>query len=201
MTQAFLDNHQGSCRFITRKKLQAVLLPDYQIKIFSKEWFKDLIFRGHLCFIQPVSNKQIEEDTMQEKVLPQMELSNILKIFEVWHYDNVEQHHPTKNPEGGFFTQYLNTFMKMKLESEGYPARAQMDEQKCDYEMEVYNRENISLDPSKISKNPRKRALAKLMLNSFLGKFGQQNNMDKIIIYNSPKEYFQLAMNEHCQHY
>uniref|UniRef100_A0A915HT25 Ycf1 n=1 Tax=Romanomermis culicivorax TaxID=13658 RepID=A0A915HT25_ROMCU len=54
-----------------------------------------------------------------------------------------------------------------------------MDKQKWKYEMEVYNRENISLDPSKFSKNPAKR-------------FGQQNNMDKTIIHNAPKEYFEL---------
>uniref|UniRef100_A0A915L6I5 Uncharacterized protein n=1 Tax=Romanomermis culicivorax TaxID=13658 RepID=A0A915L6I5_ROMCU len=58
----------------------------------------------------------------------------------------------------------------MKLESEGYPAKAQTTEQKCEYEMEVYNHENVSLDPSKISKNPGKRALAKGMLNFFWGK-------------------------------
>uniref|UniRef100_A0A915KJ18 Uncharacterized protein n=1 Tax=Romanomermis culicivorax TaxID=13658 RepID=A0A915KJ18_ROMCU len=91
----------------------------------------------------------------------------------VWHYDNIEQYHPTRNPDGGLFTQYVNTLMKIKLESERYPARVQMDEQKREYEMEVYNRENISLDPSKIFKNPGKRALAKLMLNSFCEKFGQ----------------------------
>uniref|UniRef100_A0A915IJU2 DNA-directed DNA polymerase n=1 Tax=Romanomermis culicivorax TaxID=13658 RepID=A0A915IJU2_ROMCU len=70
-----------------------------------------------------------------------------------------------------------------------------MGEQKREYKMEVYNRENILLDPSKISKNPRKRALAKPMLNSFWGKFGQQNYMDKTIIHNTPKQYFELMMN------
>uniref|UniRef100_A0A915K882 Uncharacterized protein n=1 Tax=Romanomermis culicivorax TaxID=13658 RepID=A0A915K882_ROMCU len=55
-------------------------------------------------------------------------------------------------------------------ESKGYPARAQKDERKWEYVMEVYNRENIPLDPSKIPKNPGKRALAKLMLNLFRGK-------------------------------
>jgi hypothetical protein len=35
---------------------------------------------------------------------------------------------------------------------------------------DVYDRENIMLDRSKIEKNPGKRALAKLMLNSFWGK-------------------------------
>uniref|UniRef100_A0A915HK89 DNA-directed DNA polymerase n=1 Tax=Romanomermis culicivorax TaxID=13658 RepID=A0A915HK89_ROMCU len=57
-------------------------------------------------------------------------------------------------------------------ESQGYPARAQTDEEKCEYEMEVYNQEIISLDTSKVLKNPGNRGLAKLMLNSFWGKFG-----------------------------
>uniref|UniRef100_A0A915JN84 DNA-directed DNA polymerase n=1 Tax=Romanomermis culicivorax TaxID=13658 RepID=A0A915JN84_ROMCU len=42
-------------------------------------------------------------------------VQNILKIFEVWHYDNIEQHHLTSNGDGGLFIQYVNTFMKMKL--------------------------------------------------------------------------------------
>uniref|UniRef100_A0A915KEX4 Uncharacterized protein n=1 Tax=Romanomermis culicivorax TaxID=13658 RepID=A0A915KEX4_ROMCU len=40
----------------------------------------------------------------------------ILKIFEVWHYNNVEQYHPMRNPDGGLFTEYVNTFMKLKLQ-------------------------------------------------------------------------------------
>uniref|UniRef100_A0A915HWQ5 Uncharacterized protein n=1 Tax=Romanomermis culicivorax TaxID=13658 RepID=A0A915HWQ5_ROMCU len=54
----------------------------------------------------------------------------ILKIFAVWHYNNIEQYHPTENRDGSLSTQYANTFMKMKLESEGYPARTQTNEQK-----------------------------------------------------------------------
>uniref|UniRef100_A0A915IRS6 DNA-directed DNA polymerase n=1 Tax=Romanomermis culicivorax TaxID=13658 RepID=A0A915IRS6_ROMCU len=56
---------------------------------------------------------------------------------------------------------------------ESEAARGQRDEQKHEYKIEVYNGQNISLVPSKILKNPGKRALAKLMLNSFYGKFGQ----------------------------
>uniref|UniRef100_A0A915ISU8 Uncharacterized protein n=1 Tax=Romanomermis culicivorax TaxID=13658 RepID=A0A915ISU8_ROMCU len=59
-------------------------------------------WESHLCFMQPVGNERIEEE--------------ILKIFEVWHYDNSEKYHPTKNPDGGLFTQYFNTLMKMKLQ-------------------------------------------------------------------------------------
>uniref|UniRef100_A0A915IN81 Uncharacterized protein n=1 Tax=Romanomermis culicivorax TaxID=13658 RepID=A0A915IN81_ROMCU len=39
------------------------------------------------------------------------------KIFEVWLYDYVEQYHRTRYHDGGLFTQYVNIFMKMKLEN------------------------------------------------------------------------------------
>uniref|UniRef100_A0A915J535 Uncharacterized protein n=1 Tax=Romanomermis culicivorax TaxID=13658 RepID=A0A915J535_ROMCU len=39
----------------------------------------------------------------------------ILKILEVWHYDNVGQYHPIRNPDGGLITQYVSTFTKTKL--------------------------------------------------------------------------------------
>jgi len=44
------------------------------------------------------------------------------------------------------------------------------DDKAEEYLKSVEERENIYLDPSKIAKNPGKRALAKLMLNSFWGK-------------------------------
>uniref|UniRef100_A0A915JU04 Uncharacterized protein n=1 Tax=Romanomermis culicivorax TaxID=13658 RepID=A0A915JU04_ROMCU len=62
MTQAGLANHQVSCGFHQWEKQQAVLLPYYQIKIFSKEGYKDLIFSGYSCFMQPVDNEQLEEE-------------------------------------------------------------------------------------------------------------------------------------------
>uniref|UniRef100_A0A915IY14 Uncharacterized protein n=1 Tax=Romanomermis culicivorax TaxID=13658 RepID=A0A915IY14_ROMCU len=62
MTQAGLASHEGSCSFYQWEKLQTVLLPNYQIKISSSEQFKDLIFRGHLCFMQPVGSEEIEEE-------------------------------------------------------------------------------------------------------------------------------------------
>uniref|UniRef100_A0A915HGE1 Uncharacterized protein n=1 Tax=Romanomermis culicivorax TaxID=13658 RepID=A0A915HGE1_ROMCU len=49
--------------------------------------------------------------------------NKILKVFEIWYYNNVEQYHPTKNPDSGLFTQYFNTFMKMKLLLKGQPSR------------------------------------------------------------------------------
>uniref|UniRef100_A0A915IY46 Uncharacterized protein n=1 Tax=Romanomermis culicivorax TaxID=13658 RepID=A0A915IY46_ROMCU len=60
-------------------------------------------YRTHLCLMQPVGNEQLEEEDVFET------------NDEVWHYDNIHQYHPTKNPDDGSFTQYVNIFMKMKL--------------------------------------------------------------------------------------
>uniref|UniRef100_A0A915JXA7 Uncharacterized protein n=1 Tax=Romanomermis culicivorax TaxID=13658 RepID=A0A915JXA7_ROMCU len=49
------------------------------------------------------------------KLRRKMYLKQMTRIFDVWHHDNVEQYRPTKNPDGGLFTQYVDTFMKMKL--------------------------------------------------------------------------------------
>lgn len=60
--------------------------------------------------------------------------------------------------------------MKLKQESDGWPTWVETDQHKKQYIEQYEEREGIKLDPSKISKNPGMRALAKLMLNSFWGK-------------------------------
>ena len=84
----------------------------------------------------------------------------ILKIHEVWHY-------PTQTDE--LFKEYVNTFLKMKQEANGYPKECVTDEQKQRYIDEYYEHEGIHLDPNKIEYNSGMRSLAKLMLNSLWG--------------------------------
>lgn len=55
-------------------------------------------------------------------------------------------------------------------EAEGWPKWAVTDDDRRNYIDDVEKRECISLNPGNINKNPGKRALAKLMLNSFWGK-------------------------------
>ena len=54
-------------------------------------------------------------------------------------------------------------------------------------------KEGIRLDPSKIQVNPGCRSLAKMMLNSFWGKYGQQGNKRQVQAYTSPSEFFDLV--------
>ena len=71
----------------------------------------------------------------------------------------------------GLFKDYIDTFLKIKQEASGYPKDRVTKEQKQQYVNEYFKVEGIQLDPNKIEHNPGLRALAKLMLNSFWGKY------------------------------
>jgi hypothetical protein len=87
---------------------------------------------------------------------------HILTIHEVWHF-------PETSDE--LFKEYIDTFLKIKQEASGYPEDCVTEEQKQYYVDEYFENSGIRLDPYKIEYNPGLRALAKLMLNSFWGKY------------------------------
>ena len=60
------------------------------------------------------------------------------------------------------------------------------------YIKDYFVREGVKLDPSKIRKNPGLRSLAKLMLNSFWGKFTQRSNLYKIQAVAEPYDLYTL---------
>ena len=66
--------------------------------------------------------------------------------------------------------------MKIKQEASGWPPECDTDEKKRNYLKEYKEHEGIKLDYQHIEKNPGLHSLAKLMLNSFWGKFGQHPN-------------------------
>jgi hypothetical protein len=89
----------------------------------------------------------------------------ILKMYEVFHYDQSEQYDPVTKT-GGIFTEYINTALKAKQEASGYPSYVVTEEDKDNYIKTYYNIEGIKLDKNKIKKNPGMRTLAKLQLNT-----------------------------------
>ena len=90
----------------------------------------------------------------------------LIKIHEVHHF-------PPEQRQRGLFKDYVNTWLKIKQESAGYPAWAVTAQDKTQYVTRYKEEEGIDLDPSLIQKNPGRKATAKLMLNSFWGKFGE----------------------------
>ena len=105
----------------------------------------------------------------------------LLKIHKVWHF-------PATSDE--LFKEYINTFLKIKQEASGYPKDCVTEEQKQRYLDEYFEVSGIHLNPKKIEYNPGLRALAKLMLNSFWGKFTQRSNMVKTEQIQDPQVFF-----------
>lgn len=70
-------------------------------------------------------------------------------------------------------------FLKIKQEASGRPDWVKTEDDLARY-IEMYEqREGIRLDPDNIEHNPGLRSLAKLLLNSLWGKFGQRMNLCK----------------------
>ena len=102
----------------------------------------------------------------------------------MWHFPNQRT---------DLFEGYINTFLKIKQEASGWPSDVGEDEEKRLAYVEAYEeKEGIRLDESKIENNPGMRSLAKMMLNSFWGKFGQQSNKCQVEALTSPHEFYRL---------
>ena len=115
----------------------------------------------------------------------------IIQIHEVLHWQETEMYNPVTK-EGGLFTQYINTFLKLKQESSGYPQNVKSEEEKQAYIDQYLEHEGILLDKECIDKNPGLRSLSKLALNSFYGKFGQRTNMKKTLFVKDIKQLMQV---------
>ena len=74
----------------------------------------------------------------------------------------------------------------------GWPSWCQTVEQKRNYILRCKEREGIRLDIASIAKNPGRKATAKLMLNSFWGKFGERVNKPTNVTVKDPAHLFSL---------
>ena len=188
-----LDSYEGliKCKVIPPRKLFHPVLP---CKMNGK-----LLF--HLCKVCADSQskeKCIHTDDKRSMtgtwVIDEVKQAlregyQIDKIFEEWHFDQVSRYDPLTKT-GGLFTEYVNTFLKIKQEASGWPDWCENEEDKRRYIELYFEKEGILLDFYKIQKNKGLRALAKLMLNSFWGKFGQRSNMAQVDMVDDPAIYF-----------
>ncbi|CAB4007002.1 Hypothetical predicted protein [Paramuricea clavata] len=74
----------------------------------------------------------------------------ILQVHEVWDFP--------ESSDGLHVQKYVNTFLKIKQESSGYPKNCTTEEQRQQYVDEYLAVEGIQLDRSKIGHNPGTRA-------------------------------------------
>lgn len=105
----------------------------------------------------------------------------VVKIHEIWEYE-VTQYDPVTRT-GGFFSGYINHFLKLKVQASGWPESCTTDELKKSYIQEFSDREGVQLDEAKIEDNPALRSMAKTMLNSFWGRFGMRSCQNRVTTY------------------
>ena len=117
----------------------------------------------------------------------------IKSIYEIWHFDSVSRYDPYMK-SGGLFTEYINIFLEVKQEASGWPYWCVNEETK-----QYHDREGIRLDYDKIEKNLGLRSLAKLMLNSFWGKFGQRTNLTQTTYISDPADFFDMMTSDQQQ--
>ncbi|XP_054723508.1 uncharacterized protein LOC129233516 [Uloborus diversus] len=83
------------------------------------------------------------------------------------------------------FRDYIDLFLKIKQESSGWPRECSTEDEKREYIVRYEAKEGILLDSNAISKNPGRRQVAKLALNSFWGRFGMNTNKNSLVFVNS----------------
>lgn len=105
------------------------------------------------------------------------------KVYEVWHFPG---------HSSDLFRRYIDTFLKIKQEASGFPPDCQTEEQKQSYVEDIFRREKIVLDASRIGKNPVQRTIAKLFLNCLWGKFAQRLQLPKIRYLNEQEELYKV---------
>jgi hypothetical protein len=102
----------------------------------------------------------------------------VLETYEVWNYSDHEQY-DSETKKGGLFTTYINQFLRLKQQADGWPSWVKTDNDKDRYRFKLFMhtfKENfcfnsgVILEKDQVEKNPGMRTLAKLMLNSFWGK-------------------------------
>jgi hypothetical protein len=128
-----------------------------------------------------------------EKALDKKCGYQILKIYEVYHWEETSQYN-IETGSGGIFGEYINLFLKIKQEASGWPGWVYTVQNAERYIEEYALQEGIQLDQGNINKNPALRSIAKLLLNSFWGKFGQRLNMQQTTFYHDSEadKFFQL---------
>ena len=119
----------------------------------------------------------------------------ILQIHEVWNYSATTQYdHATG--EGGLFARYINDHITLKMEASGYPSNVVTEREKEEFIRNIKEVEGVTLDPSKIKKNPGARAVAKLCLNNLWGKLAQRSNMPQHKYVREPRKFFDLMCSD-----
>lgn len=192
------------CKVLPPQNLFHPVLP---IKVNGKLMFP-------LCRTCSESNQQTlchhsDEERMLRGTWVSLELQKavemgyrISNIESVWHFSEKSKYNKEGNRpivDSGLFTEYINTFLKIKQEASGWPDWCRTEEDKAKYIADYQKHEGIKLDPEKIKKNKGLRSLSKLMLNSFWGRFGMRNNLPNTQVVFDPAKFYELLTSDEIE--
>ena len=146
----------------------------------EEEMDKPLLDRSYHC-PHPDEQRALTSTWCTPELVKAVELGyQVQYIYEVWHFDETCE---------GLFADYVNTWLKIKQEASGWPKDDMSEQAKQDYIQKYFEHEGIQLEYDKIKYNPGLRTLAKLMLNSMWGKFGQRLNKTQIQAFHDPHAF------------
>lgn len=149
----------------------------------QEEMSKPMLERSCICLHTPTERMLRGTWCTPELQTAASKGYQLVKIHEVWHFPKRVK---------GLFKDYVNQWLKIKQESAGYPSWADTEEKKAEYRSNYLEHQGIDLDADKIVKNPGRKATAKLMLNSFWGKFGENLNKPQVHTVSNPVDLFTL---------
>ena len=112
---------------------------------------------------------------------------NIVEIIEIYHF-------PEDQRRKSLFAPYIDKWYKIKTEASGWPKECNTDEKKNAILAEFKRVEGIELSAEELDKgkNDGLRQLAKLMLNSMWGKFGQRPNKTQVAHFTNPEDFHEF---------
>lgn len=176
------------CKILPSQKLDIPVLP---VKVNKKLYFPLCRKCSEINHMSPCEHSESERMLIGTWVIPEVALAvengyKIIEIFEVWKY-NIIQYDP-KSKEGGLFSEYVNTFLKIKQEASGWPSNCVTEEDKDRFICMYEKQESVILDKSKIQKNSGLRHVSKLCLNSLWGKFAQRDERIQTSVIKTYKE-------------
>ena len=111
------------------------------------------------------------------------------KGYTMTHVDQVYHFRERKK----LFGKYIDIWLKKKEEATGYPSHCQTEDQQQQHIEGWAEHEQIELDPENMELNKGRRFLAKQMLNSMWGKFGQALNKLQIKEFVEPEEFWKFV--------
>lgn len=107
----------------------------------------------------------------------------ICKCFELWHWNEHSQ-------SNSLFADYILSFFRIKMQSEGFPSNCKTEDEKKQYHETINKENNLNIEFDDIVKNAGLRNTAKSLINSLWGKLSMQPGKPQTRYITDTEEYF-----------